>query len=455
MIPPPLPVELWTMIIHHATDVPGALNTSPLPPVDDAPRSWTVQSESRDFISSRKGMLMCVSRRWRELSIPAVYEYIRAGRPVEQLPSLLRTLRKRVDISPHESSPGKDNTGLFGSYAKRIDIIFSPTRKANTAATMGANLAALASLCPNLRVLSIRQLTHSRDAPPDLLKMFLNCVHLRHIEIHLGGLGIVVPRTEYIQEVEVLILDAILLIHDSETETLPKLPKLHTLHVYTETDSASLEYIDRWEMPELRRLTLGIDFEDDSFQEFFKKHGPYLTSLDLRLSNDASISKVLVENPSLQELSIQCSIFDNYSSRTQLHHKNLKKISLYFFCESEYNDEELESDELMKHFSKAMRLLSQMDCPCLQTLQLIDFDESSFREEDSEWRSSHLEEMKKWINEWSVKGVTFRGKSGNPLSIPYYVDGDSWDWNQDPPADILVTYREGVAAEEEEDENIL
>jgi hypothetical protein len=82
---PTLPPEIWRFILRYATEIPGLLDTSPLPPLCDNDRAWSYEGYVRLNDLATKSALTLVCAQWYGIAIEFLFEYI----SIDQLRTLL------------------------------------------------------------------------------------------------------------------------------------------------------------------------------------------------------------------------------------------------------------------------------------------------------------------------------------------------------------------------------
>jgi hypothetical protein len=428
MAVPSLPTELWIIIIRYASEVPGALYTSSLPPMEDAPRAWTVGKASdpfRLFPPPKKAPYVRISRALREISIPFVYEHVRLSQPHQQIPYILRSFIERAGPPlAHSNTSAILNPRRYWLHTKRLDIIFPPLNAEWVAKEIQQSLASLSRFCPNLRILAF-QFRRGRLNLVDriLYPLIPNVRNLCLLEIHCPSNLLYLPISAQSLPLEVLVLDT-----PNTRNAGLNLPKVHTLCLYSGHKGAESREIHRWSLPALRCLMLGVDFAIYAWEPLFNVYGPQITSLDLRLSTRTPIFDVLNRCTSLEELTIKCSSIAESNRGVQSETTPLKRILLYFFSGAPG----VSLGTLIYELNVCMQLLWRLDVPHLQYLRFLDVDDAALYDTvsvcgaDSIQQSRYLQDVRYYIEYWTKNGVRLEGKAGDPITVPVDIDGSAW-----------------------------
>jgi hypothetical protein len=279
----PLLPELWVLIFRLATEVPGELDTSELPPLCDESRSWDLEFGSS---LATKTSLALVSKLWNLPSLPLLYESVQLIGS-RRLASVLPTLRRRP-LQAARTVVGSESetfTSHLGCYTKRLCIVLPHHDKGLGEYPPLDNGLTISSLLPNIRVLLV--LSYTRECNP-LLIMFLD-VHIRiaqnirhlHFNIRQSG-DILLEWLTHLPMLEVVtVADIVNLPNPADTISLPH---LHTLEVRDHSQpKVQVAVPSKLCLPSLRRLTLTGDYGyPRPLLDFIDVFATQLTALDLK-----------------------------------------------------------------------------------------------------------------------------------------------------------------------------
>jgi hypothetical protein len=295
-----LPPELWIAVFRHATYLPGCFDTAPLPPLQFEPRSWDmVQPYSPKMLLRTKSNLSRVSRLWKELSSPFLYEHLYISSPYH-LFWISNALKQDFELS---QSPDSASTP-HAFYVRRIDIRLEEIEQY----LWVKGVATLLSMCANIKVSLITTLHDFKPMFPVIIPIIqAKCPNLRHIYWNdFQFKNSLIHWLPSLSTIEVLIIHDYL-VADAEDWRVPDvfLPNVHTMEIDDLDGYDTLEIISGWRVPSLRRLAVSVDFATQNHPlPFFERFGPSITSLDLRDSEDPDIPYILSCCTSLLEMTI-------------------------------------------------------------------------------------------------------------------------------------------------------
>jgi hypothetical protein len=404
---PPLPPELWTLVFRLVSDVPGALNTSPLLPLQTGDRSWNIPEGSIESSVKVKTRLGRVCKIWRHISIPLLYEIVHLHRRVHQIQSLVQALRLGSNILPSAGNPTNAPSVKKGSHIKRLDLDVTDWHKTDWEVCEREQLlSSLVFMCSNLQIFNYMRPIHVVHNHTRL-HLKLHSSRIRHITFTererpsnpAFGLVKVGPPTGQLPfdaPLEVLSANAG---SDwwSEVGTQPiSLPHLHTLLLDAFKEIPEERAIVMWDLSALRRLQIGDYSVGWNQYDFFKSHGPTLTSLDLGISEHFILQEILTLCPALLEISVLPWSMRQSPSSRPLSHPSLVMICLYFKHYLYRLQGHWRADMWMRDHTRAMENILQMTRPQLKFVRLLDFEpRSDFHDISSHFRPQHAEFMNK------------------------------------------------------------
>jgi hypothetical protein len=303
-----IPPEIWRLIFRQATYYPGLLDTSPVPPLAESPRCWTVNVTSPEDLSNgqtpiftsrvrrahmkTKLSLVLVCRLWQCVAYEFLYEYILINSR-SKLSCLVATLEgsPRATATPEETSSAARRH--LGWSIKSIEL--DPSYW--WAAFPGSMdlCSRLFRLCDDIRIFWGYTTSSMVDADmktpatvafheiSQLIKSLRYCsVDWTPVSINplsSGLLPIKFMHTYGLMEYLRLNLNG----YGAYADYPISLPRLHTIDLITPEDdmiiSSVMSILAKWNLPALRTVSLSsfTNPKSPALESFFAAHNAVTT----------------------------------------------------------------------------------------------------------------------------------------------------------------------------------
>jgi hypothetical protein len=277
-----LPPELWRLIFRLVTAVDGLLDTSPLPPLSHALRSYKYYPDKwYNYEMPDKLALVLVCRLWRELAVDFLYELVWIQQP-EQLFALLAA----IELCP---TLGSNHAAIY-PRARAVKALWLSVSEFKSEEAMYRGIRKVFNLCTDLRILRL-QLPTEYDAETDSACIRQQSASLRHLQIDMEWIEdfptFFLPLLEHLQQYGML---EVLHIYWSEYcegfHSQPiSFPRLHTMMLHIEESLPILNNFSEWDLPALQSLSLyfASEINDDDnphdLETFLRSHGRNLQTL--------------------------------------------------------------------------------------------------------------------------------------------------------------------------------
>jgi hypothetical protein len=402
-----LPSELWLTIFRLASDIPGILDTSVLPSLQDCPRSWLkVNEATRKTSFMTKLALVRVSRLWNQISLPLLYEHVFI-RNADELAAWVARLPNCNDGGYYAST--EVTSPHLSWYTKRLEIAYFDVHSEE----LIRDMTTILSSCPNLIVLHVGEnAVFSTPVLPSLQKACDGAKHLRWES--RPGTDDLLSILFAFETLEVLEIHDGIFYADWETaEATPiVLPKLHTLVIKDDECRVDVDGLSLWDVPRLARLTLSsIDLGyTENPDGFFETFGQQLTSLDICGSDDPDVPYLLGKCTNLIELSIDSDeLYEGFDGPHPTLSRVIVSCGRYIT-----NILDIPSTE----FRTLMKAIYAMRGPSLKTIRIVDLGDMLLR--GILEKPSHLASVQnlvqEWVDIWAGENVRFEDGSGQLLS---------------------------------------
>jgi hypothetical protein len=295
---PALPPEIWRLIFRFATELPGLLDTSPLPSLCDDQKPWSFEwTTTTDLVA--KSSLTLVCSQWYSLAIEFLYEYVRIE-TTRTLLHLTQSLEANIETAP--SNP-------LGWHIKRLYLDLESVGSPHT-----DSISRLLRLCPDVRCINLAGFV-SLDPPLDLSALVGNAPSLRACSASFTACYYLSPQfIPFFKELQQFDTIAFLSLSfpNNIIVSLPEDPislyNLHTIKMmfvdHNQTTRV-LGSMTRWNLPSLRSVTSATSegTEPHLFDPFFRSHGAKITTLVLEgFSLDMPIASMIRYCPRVIDL---------------------------------------------------------------------------------------------------------------------------------------------------------
>jgi hypothetical protein len=409
---PILPPEIWRFILRYATETPGLLDTSPLPPLCDDRRSWSFNEWPLRNDLATKSSLTLVCAQWYSIGVEFLFEYI----SISQIRTLVLLTQSLEKSAGRNSNAARDARPL-GWRIKRLDFHLNFVVKTPPFAY---SFNQLLRLCVDLQYVSLQgnllptpvvDISALIERAPSLRACSVSGAASRSIFSHL---------LQFCKELQRFNAIAFLsLTFDNSIVSIPGEPvtlqNLHTLEIdFADYNRIALilDTIADWNLPSLRSLDLTADSnEPDPFTPFLRSHGAKITTLKLQIFDgmDKPITSITRLCPSVVDLGFDLFVLDE--SLPSL--PDLRRISLLG---------ETEPGEAHA-FDRALEFIFANNQPKLECIRLEEFYLRDI---------GFLEWCGEFVSDWaSVIGVSILGgqvrlESGDGVLIKYsqLAEGD-------------------------------
>jgi hypothetical protein len=389
-----LPSEIWRRIFRIATDFPGFLDTSPLPPALDERRAWTIR-HTHPLIGDHmrtKVALVLVCKLWWRVAVEFLYEYVYIAQG-EVLTSVINALKKDISTVQQFNRAWGTESRPLGWFIKRLELNLSGQRFTNT--LDNEELDTLVRLCDDVQVLDIRESSVNSltgRVPPVVTS---KAQHLRYLQMewYTDEESHCIPL---LREIATIGHIQVLTLLFRWSSTFPfdslQLPQLHTLQLtVTGWDWTGLiiGQIAGWDLPQLRSLTLYMARErtpPSILERFFVAHGPRLTTLETK-AMDMALSEIVLHCPSIEDFRFSYrSPQDIPESLYRIRRVRISTSAMWRWDSSFFEG------SMSALFSVTARTnLAYIQVPAL----------SIFRTYYDEHRAS----FEKWVGKWILEGV--------------------------------------------------
>jgi hypothetical protein len=417
---PTLPPELWLKIFRHATDVPGAFDTSLLPPTSTQARAWTIHPSTFYPSISNKTMLALVCKEWRTVSMELLYESICITSSESSLFALKDFLQSNFEIVSHDNELYHTHYPHIALFTKRLTFDFHTRHFSKWSYIEDECIASIFRLCHNLRIffapLRFDGEENEQSLTPSLIQGY--CPYLRlfswlptHNQRLYSMLIAPAHHVKHLQYLSLSLGDATL--YDEQAS----FPILHTLNLrndaFPNRELAISDFLDnaiQWDIPKLRAIIVRGALPAGPIN-FFHRYG--LTSLDISHAGWAfDVSPIITSCTSLQTLTAAPYMF----CTSLPHHPNLLQIRLR--CELGTRAKENRQDFIRSLLLCLARLIN-INCPTLSTIRLIGITHQLLMESSD----TFVEPLREQVREWRDKGVRFEYPSGRLLRSPRPIEG--------------------------------
>jgi hypothetical protein len=408
------------MIFRQATDTPGILDISNAPPSGRTPRAWTQHGPASGPVVMQprpplrtKTSLTLVCKRWRNISIPLLYEWLYL-RNVGAVRILVRALMRSL----HETTSGlahAEGATSYGPLVRRLDISIPNGPPYTWREDEIHELSQLVFLCPKLSIFTFCSSQKDNEALSPRIMNYLSryCDDLRYLHWDARPDDSFYPRVETLASLEVLAL----LTPRVFSGVCPsiRLPKVHTLELGLTFDHHVLPYIAHWGLPALQRLIISGDLRDVMEPYYlFEALGSRLKSLDMSHTSDYDLYRILASCVALEEVSTTTTRFR--SPLTSLPPR-LRTVRIRFVCGEGRGRFR---DECMKCLGDCMVTLKSSNHQALRTIQFTDIatEEISLDDHFWFWRQEDFRTWARWISMWKDDGVSFEDRLGGAITVP-------------------------------------
>jgi hypothetical protein len=421
---PPLPWELWEQIFRKATadekrsrksDVFYSLPIYSIICEKRCPKHHEFHLDV-ELLKTKRALTM-VSRFWREISIPMLYEDVHITSAI-MFSKFSRSVR--ASSMPLENSSSHSNFG-HRVESLRITIAFDVLALSDWKIYNQSVMRALPH-CPNLQRLSLLADTFPpgrlgkvwKDDPSSVL---VPLPALTRVDIQCNVLGYAM-----IQSFAGLANIEILSLYGSELEEFPSFlsfPKLHSLRILF-GDVTLLHYVSTWDMPALTTLTFDADeVEDTTLDEFFKLHGAGITWLNFLATEYVDEFKLLRWCTSLTRITVLYPLLLELPYETE---PGLKRLDIYTRSSCyELFDQENDKEDIHRfvgdmHCTLYKDVFLNRHGPYLKVVRLVDFSNKDFNK--WKWSKGEVEKWKRWIEVFYERDVRLEASSGRLLKMP-------------------------------------
>jgi hypothetical protein len=397
-------------VFRHATDSPGALDTSPLPPLSDKPRSYTRKIEPGDCREEMrtKLSLVRVCALWWHVAIGFLYEFVWIWKP-----SILRPLIKALGCSSVNRSYSHHNQPL-GWYVKRIWISTSYWKMTPA---IERSMKKLFDFCSDIQILGIRPAGRVQ-LNFDTIAGQASTLRFSHMEWESEHqfTAFFYPLLHQLQQ-----LGALEVLHMTSVNDHPGLddhsldfPLLHTLCLIAQngTYGTVLQAVAEWTLPSLRYLLVDPSLghvNPEALESILASHGLNLNTLIIKgyLTGhpnvvgdpDSVVLSICTHCPDLRDLSLDFGFFPS----TDIHLPILPHLSRITTL-NEYRPNAPRCKQVVDCF---LRIMTR---PCLIRLPHATFE--------SLWSyigESEVDAWTMWRASLSDKGVQIEGEAGVPI----------------------------------------
>jgi hypothetical protein len=301
---PALPPELWRLIFRFATELPGLLDTSPLPPLCDDERPWTFAWATKTDLVTKSSLTLVCSQ-WYSLAIEFLYEYI-VIKKAQTLLRLSQSLEANVKRNP-TTAPADPNP--LGWHIKHLHLDLGLVESAPT-----DSINRLLQLCTDVQCIDLPG-TDSSDPPLDISAIVGNAPSLRACSALFTACYYLSPQfTPFFKALQQFDTIAFLYLAfpNNILVSLPDEPislnNLHTIKmVFLDFNQTSrvLGPMARWNLPSLRSVTMATFAgpEPHLFDAFFRSHGAKITTLiTWSLERDMPVASMIRYCPRVMDL---------------------------------------------------------------------------------------------------------------------------------------------------------
>jgi hypothetical protein len=336
---------------------------------------------------AKKAQLSLVSKLWKQLSAPVIYEHIEIYGSTK-LSSLVWALDS--DIRSGQRVAGGSSPDRSIDRARFIKRLYLGRYSVDSEVDSADDIRALEPLFARFANLQILFVSVEPDVLAPLLRTVRDrCPRLYHLFYRYPGMAM--PNDNFLLPSTLRVL--ILIDVDVPRDLHISLPNLHTLKIGPDTDYFSepqiLEAVSRWEMPSLRRFIFLGGYLYDEERCFFQNFGPQLTSVNFLEYFDCgdsspTLPEILEKCISLRELNLRCLMIKAFDP-----HPTLAEIVV---C--------VDPDEgAMSDLERCMNKLFPSRSKTLESVTVL------YDHFEMEHDAGYIEAVREWTERWAEEGV--------------------------------------------------
>jgi hypothetical protein len=382
--------------------------------------------EQRGRAASRLSFII-VCRRWYELSIGLLYQYVPLFSP-RSFESFARAIIDSAKAPVDTGSSSPQEAPHLGDFVKYLYLFLSgPAWCDDTLFDPSAFATCLRHL-RNIKVLVLSTEVNEQALPRERYRTIAS-----PIEMALGPVVRYIRRTTFypphfesirhFDRIEALSINIIQVPHPFERCCFPN---LHTLELLTPRlnymiSTQHLGWMTSWEMPSLRRVYVPTFFSVEKTIPLFRHFGTSITAVSLNPAWEDGVPLLLPHLPSLREVAVGCeSLSDLLPVMPGL--VGIKVcIGRRRWSKEGYNNRQ-DVGFMMAKLNNGMATLLANHGPHFKCLRII---EPSLAELASQsellWDSKYAEMWEEWIIMWKAKDVRFEFDTGDPVELPHTV----------------------------------